>query len=381
MINVPSGNRKMKGQWIGLYKGTNEGLIVVNVDELHDHFQGVAYLNEGANHMPSSGTFFRTQDKNNKFKFRTGKVMPVNPETGVFDSWENVKKFYDANVTIPEYADVEGSFNNEELCLSWTTDIGTHATCILPKSKADNPSELVPFPNNWAEFKNSVAKMEGRRFLFRGQNTQRRLRTSFHRTGRADLARFVNEDIQMLHKHLSARTRHFFDLSIPDQNGAFFNLVQHHGYPTPLLDWSYSPYVAAFFAYRGISNEEAATAAQEEKVRIFAFDYAKWKADLNQLHQLLTVGPHFSVSEFLAIENERMIPQQAASTITNVDDIETYIKSKESVEKKYLVAIDLPVKERKEVIQELSYMGITAGSLFPGLDGACEELRERNFSN
>jgi len=24
-------------------------------------------------------------------------------------------------------------------------------------------------------------------------------------------------------------------------------------------------------------------------------------------------------------------------------------------------------------------MGITAGSLFPGLDGACEELRERFF--
>jgi hypothetical protein len=25
------------------------------------------------------------------------------------------------------------------------------------------------------------------------------------------------------------------------------------------------------------------------------------------------------------------------------------------------------------------YMGITAGSLFPGLDGACEELTQRNF--
>jgi hypothetical protein len=44
-----------------------------------------------------------------------------------------------------------------------------------------------------------------------------------------------------------------------------------------------------------------------------------------------------------------------------------------------LWAIDLPVSERKKVIQELGYMGITAGSLFPGLDGACEELRERNF--
>ena len=45
----------------------------------------------------------------------------------------------------------------------------------------------------------------------------------------------------------------------------------------------------------------------------------------------------------------------------------------------YLRAIDLPVGERKKVIRELGYMGITAGSLFPGLDGACEELKERNF--
>jgi len=81
----------------------------------------------------------------------------------------------------------------------------------------------------------------------------------------------------------------------------------------------------------------------------------------------------------MAIENERMIPQQAASTVTNIDDIESYIRSKETDTKKYLWAIDLPVRERRNVVRDLRYMGITAGSLFPGLDGACEELTERNF--
>jgi hypothetical protein len=37
------------------------------------------------------------------------------------------------------------------------------------------------------------------------------------------------------------------------------------------------------------------------------------------------------------------------------------------------------LSERPLVMRELSVMGITAGSLFPGLDGACEELRERFF--
>jgi hypothetical protein len=46
---------------------------------------------------------------------------------------------------------------------------------------------------------------------------------------------------------------------------------------------------------------------------------------------------------------------------------------------KYLEAIDLPASERNHVMRELALMGITAGTLFPGLDGACEGLKERNF--
>ena len=84
--------------------------------------------------------------------------------------------------------------------------------------------------------------------------------------------------------------------------------------------------------------------------------------------------------EFIAIDNERSIPQQSASSVTNVDDIETYIKSKETATQKYLHVVDLPVKQRNKIMSELSFMGITAASLFPGLDGACEELKERFFN-
>jgi hypothetical protein len=63
--------------------------------------------------------------------------------------------------------------------------------------------------------------------------------------------------------------------------------------------------------------------------------------------------------------------------VLNVD--ESYIKAKETSGQTYLQAIDLPVSERRKAMRELGYMGITAGALFPGLDGACEEFRERNF--
>ena len=286
------------------------------------------------------------------------------------------------------FVDVKGHWNKERLTLEWTTEFGKIGTCEFRKSEAGQPSEYTPITEvkDWNDYKqyvndNYMIDLEGRRFLFRGQKKNTwRLQTKFHRTNRADLTRFLNEDVQTLHKHLSARTRHVFNLEIPNENGAFLNLAQHHGYPTPLLDWTYSLYVAAFFAYYGVTNLEALKAGRNEQVRIFVFDQKEWQNEFSQVRQLLTAGLHFSILESLAIDNERMIPQQAVSTVTNIDDIENYIMLRESEKKKkYLYIIDLPVKERTKVMRELSYMGITAGSLFPGLDGACEELRERFF--
>lgn len=228
----------MKGQWIGQFSGTDEGLIVVNVDERPSIFEGVVYVNDDKSALPSHAAWFRTASKARTFSFRTTFISPINPTTGVTDSWENIKSLFGKDVVIPQYADVNGEWSESSLKMSWTTNIGTYGSCTLPRSKAGDPSDLVPLQEvvDWTSFKRYVSRLEGRRHLFRGQNQPWRLRTSFHRSDRAELYRFLNEDIQILHKHLSARTRHVFNLEIPSENGAFFNLVQHHGYPTPLLD-------------------------------------------------------------------------------------------------------------------------------------------------
>jgi len=370
---------KMNGQWLGSYTGSTTGSIVVNVDERQEHYQGTAILIEDDQALPHSLVSFQTASKEAKFQFRASPILALDPRTGNGLSLEELKQRLGNDKVFSKYADVSGVVERESLAMSWTTDAGVEGKCILPRSKADQPSGLVPLEKNWAQFMEYVSGLKGSRFLFRGQNEPWRLRTSYHRRGRADLGRFLTEDVPALYKHLSARTRHVFNLNIPDENGAFFNLIQHHGYPTPLLDWTYSPYVAAFFAYRGISNEKAASAEVSAKVRIHVFDQESLKKDVNQILFLVAPRLHVSIGEFLAIENERMIPQQAASVITNVDDVEPYIRSMEANSKTYLWAIDLPVSDRRQVVRDLSYMGITAGSLFPGLDGACEELTERNF--
>jgi hypothetical protein len=370
----------LNGQWLGKFTGSNNGYAIINIDDRGDHYEGVAYMHSDNTALPSTYAYFRTTDKSESSKLNKVPVYPINPTTKTVDSWENVKKYYGDNIVFSKHVDVEGNWNQESLKLNWKTDLGFEGYCELPKSSVDKPSEYIPKRiDGWNNYKKHVADMEPRKFIFRGQNGQRRLRTRFHRTGRANVNRFVNDDIPTLYRHLSARTHHIFNLKDPEENGAFYNLVQHHGYPTPLLDWTYSPYVAAFFAYRDITNLQALKAADNEKVRIFVFDKQQWENDFVKSFVLATSFLHLSVMDFVAINNERMIPQQAVSTVTNIDDIEAYIKSRETEHKKYLNIIDLPVKDRKEVMRELSYMGITAGSLFPGLDGACEELKERFF--
>jgi hypothetical protein len=248
----------------------------------------------------------------------------------------------------------------------------------MPRNRPSDYTALATV-TNWAEFKNFAHDLDPDRYIFRGQEkSEWRLRTSFHRAGRANLERFLLEDVPRLHKHLSARTRHVFDMRKPEEHGAFVSLAQHHGCPTPLLDWTRSAFVGAYFAYRKVRNSDAMRASSaDQKVRIYVFDREKWGGELIQFSKLAPAQPHLSLLDALAIENIRMIPQQALSTITNVDDVESHIRLVEKYyQRDFLQVIELPVQERPTVINELQQMGITAGSMFPGLDGACEALKE-----
>lgn len=369
---------RLNGQWIGSFSGSAAGQMHVNIDEEEQGYRGVAYLFENDPQFPHTAARFYIAGKSPTFSFRTQQIQPIDRDSFTEVPWNSIQTKYPEGTSFSQCADVQGSCQQDVLTLSWTTDNGVTGNCALPRSKADQPSDLVPEELDWDKYKEYGIELAAGRPFFRGQSKPWRLRTPFHRTERADLHRFVQHDIQSLLRHLSARTKHVFDLNKELEYGAFLNLVQHHGYPTPILDWTYSPYVAAFFAYHSITNEGAADAPTDAKVRIFMFDAQTWNRNLERIALIAHPKLHVTALELIGIENERMIPQQAASIVTTVDDIETYILRNEKGGVKYLRAIDLPVRERKRVIRELSYMGITIGSLFPGLDGACKELAERS---
>lgn len=348
--------------------------MMVNIDEVDDHYECVAYVNPNTSSIPGSVAFLTTQDRSEDQKVDAS-VNAVDPRTGNQCRWEDIQHLYDDSVSHSNTSQVHLYLDNGKLHLDANTEYGRF-TSILEKPTQSDGSRIAGEKLSWQDFKNFVSTLSTSKFLFRGQERPWRLCTSFHRRGRYRVSDFINRDVRQLHRRLSGITDHFFDLGTPEQNGAFFNLLQHHGYPTPLLDWSYSPYVAAFFAFR----DQPTNYTGSEEVRIYVFDNKEWQARYPQIQNIDPPSPHLSVMEFVSIGNPRQIPQQAVTTVTNIHDIEAYILAREKdTGVRFLKAFDIPARERTAAMRDLRFMGITPGSMFPGIDGVCEELRELNF--
>jgi len=365
----------MRGQWLGSYSGGASGKVMINIDEVGDHFEGVAYVIPSTKELPASVAYFSTPSRSND-EVAQAYINPVDPRTGFQGDWDTIKTLYGEDVVHSSEAKVFLKVLDRRLHVDATTNIGAKFAAILDKSTGNGGSKIHGQKMSWDGFKNDISLRSKSSFLFRGQSQPWSLCTSFHRRGRYRMSEFTNKDVKQLHQRLSAITRHFFDLTVPDQNGAFFNLLQHHGYPTPLLDWSHSPYVAAFFAFR----DRPIGYEGDDVVRIYIFNNQGWQERYPQIRNLDPPFPHLSVMEFIAIDNPRLVPQQAVTTVTNLHDIEAYILERESeIGVRFLEAIDIPANEREVAMRDLRFMGITAGSMFPSIDGVCEELRERNF--
>jgi len=350
---------------------------MINIDEVDDHFEGVAYVNPTVSEIqiPASVAYLSTNNKNPEQE-AIAYINPVDPRTGFQCKWEDIKNLYREGVVHSEKANVRLKVSGNRLEIEAVSDLGATLSSVLEKPPEEEDSKILGKKMSWSMFKSHISELSKSRYLFRGQQKPWRLCTSFHRRGRYRINEFIKKDVKQLHQRLSAITSHFFDLTQPDQNGAFFNLLQHHGYPTPLLDWSHSPYVAAFIAFRDWPIKYSG----DEVVRVYIFNNEEWQKHHETIQNLDPSFPHLSVTEFIAIDNPRLVPQQAVTTVTNIHDIEAYILEREKkMGIKYLEAIDIPARDREVAMRDLRFMGITAGSMFPSIDGVCEELRERNF--
>jgi hypothetical protein len=370
----------MVGQWFGSVAGTNSGIVTFNFETDSTDVNG----------MLGGRVMFKDDSTTNvnfyciiKFKIAGEKIVGILYDFFFYDynnhllmSYKDFKAVYPAS-NIPREGTLEGTLKDNIISGIWKTDIGTQGKFSVIKTEV-GVKKIVDYSKTWDEFKKWIVENDkgDEGTIYRGQrNSGHRLRTTFHRSGRNDIIRYAQQDVITLAHHINAVSNYKYDLFKKDDYYAILNLAQHHGFPTPLLDWTESPYVAAYFAYKDVDKLE-----KDGQVRIYILNASAWRIRCRKVDSLLDPIPSVTISILPAINNNRAIPQQSVSTLSNIDDIEGFIALYETLFKeKYLIRIDLPVTDRNRAMKELQTMGITAASLFPGFDGICNYLRERYF--
>jgi hypothetical protein len=138
--------------------------------------------------------------------------------------------------------------------------------------------------------------------------------------------------------------------------------LRHHGFPSPLLDWSESPYVAAFFAFNNIPKDSS-------HVSIIVLEHPRVK------NGELGFGLH-EVGRYIAGGKRHSYQQARYTWCSKVEDGICFFDSHHNQHKKLLTKIVLPVSDAKEALADLSLMNINEYSML----GTTDALIKSNLS-
>lgn len=366
----------LQGQWRGALTDQNgqHGFVVMNLDGAGTRFAGTCYVFE--NQTGGSGAVYSV-----RVTAEPEGIRGDGATVAVTDPVNNrLITIAEASAAAPDFTlPMQMSFSASlvdpnRIEVHWSTSVGSRGTAQLARMDPTRFSELHAERVNWVGFKQATTLAIRNHVLFRGQSAPWRLRTSFHRAGRADILKFSTTDIEQLRREISGELNYLFPTHDAQHHTALMALAQHHDYPTPLLDWTRSPYVAAYFACRKIVSGDGTVRPRVYELNLDALAKVAPPAQtiLAPLLTMVSLEP-------LPIHNPRVIPQQSLVTFCNIDDIEEWLADRERQAGEPIIrAFDI-VSDPVEVMSDLRLMGIHAGSLFPGLDGVCRSLAERNF--
>jgi len=255
-------------------------------------------------------------------------------------------------------------------------------------------------------------------WAFRGQSNENwNLSTKFEREAsryQCDSYWFRNREKIILQDFQRKAHQYVKNLPAPDSTIDWLSLVQHYGGPTRLLDFTYSYYVAAFFAVETATADAAIWAININKLiwqisKINDYDlYMKDKTYQGAIgtmtHWAETIIENRASKDIVYVidpfrQHERISIQQGfflfpgnlekpfEQNLSSSFEFKYANFSKENaVNANYselnktevggasVIKIILPYKIHSKVLSELHKMNVTAATLFSGLDGFARSL-------
>jgi hypothetical protein len=254
---------------------------------------------------------------------------------------------------------------------TWSGPDGTHGTIILNPIAAGKPIDPHEC-GTWSAFKDWASEMRRQRNgeWFRGHGSNEfPLTTTLNRLGRFRLERYVNFDLPKFSAQAEATLNRRFDMNDGKDFSTILGLGRHHGLPTPLIDWTASPYIAAFFAFSdAIENRDIRN--KSSKVRIFALSSEFVRSLSPPTVVVPWPRPYVNTLTIGPLHNPRLNAQQGGFLVTNIGDLEAHMRVVEArLGAQHLHAADIPSSLAPEALSDLAFMGLTAATMFPGLDG------------
>lgn len=165
--------------------------------------------------------------------------------------------------------------------------------------------------------------------------------------------------------------------------GGWWTLMQHYRAPTRVLDWTSSPYVAAYFAVENNWETDGAVwmfGVQNLQTQMTA-KYGSIDITEDQLDRLF-FEPTSPPQIFIIRRNdntERMIAQQGGFTLCR----QPLYNHANAIEEAFIAGhssnwlkIIIPATLKQEFLRRLRIMNIAANALFPGIDGVGRSVAE-----